>query len=287
MVFVRVLGTPRGHCPFRALGHSCLQCRKKPSPWLSSCHPKGPHKQHLLPQNGSTARRSVEQSHPRTINGELQTQPGKKPPSGHRFWNKLVLIPWTSHCVLPRASNHASRNQTGLWAKSKRKPHSAFPAPASAAGGFPTELFSVAHANHWPLLPAPSEHQKSTGSDPEELSARGHVGGADSGIGQQSRSQAVWNQTEKLMDCFEHGLSELLHIQGGKKRTKTKINQVYALWCSGRLGFYQLQNPGSSTVQHLFISYKVALNKLSVWLASQLYLPSPVSQIHQVFIDDL
>lgn len=124
------------------------------------------------------------------------------------------------------------------------------------------------------------------GKWPRGALSQGPRGGADSGIGQQSRSQAVWNQTEKLMDCFEHGLSELLHIQGGKKRTKTKINQVYALRCSGRLGFYQLQNPASSTVQHLFISYKVALNKLSVWLASQLNLPSPVSQIHKVFIDD-
>lgn len=71
-----------------------------------------------------------------------------------------------------------------------------------------------------------------------------------------SHSQAAWNPQEKLMDYCEHWLPELLHIQC--KKEGIKINRVYIPYgVPENLGFYQVQNPASFIIGHLFISYKV------------------------------
>lgn len=114
-----------------------------------------------------------------------------------------------------------------------------------------------------------------------ERSARSPHGRGWQGICWQSHSQAAWNQMEKLMDYCEHWLPELLHIQC--IREGIKINRVCIPYgVPENLGFYQVQNPASFIIGHLFISYKVAWKNLSVCLSSHPWLLSQASWILKV-----
>lgn len=85
------------------------------------------------------------------------------------------------------------------------------------------------------------------------------------------------------MNYCERCLPELLHIQC--KREGIKINRVYIPYgVPENLGFYQVQNPASFIIGHLFISYKVAWKNLSACLSSHPWLLSQASRILKAFI---
>lgn len=85
------------------------------------------------------------------------------------------------------------------------------------------------------------------------------------------------------MDYCKHWLPELLHIQC--KREGIKINRVYIPHgVPENLGSYQVQNPASFIIGHLFISHKVAWKNLSVCLSSHPWLLSQASCSLKAFI---
>jgi len=79
--------------------------------------------------------------------------------------------------------------------------------------------------------------------------------------------------------------SQNSYIFNEKKKSKIKINQAHIPYSvPENLVFYQVQNPASFIVWHLFISYEVARKKLSVCPSSSLCLLSQDSPIYKVFI---